>query len=71
MLFFGGETNSLAKGSSIAVFRGSGDGKVAVMVPVMGLVSMLIKHVGEDRNKDIGAELMRVWGGGILIELPC
>ncbi len=55
------ETNCLSKGSSEAeVIRedvesgGSGDGKVSVMVPVMGLVSMLIKHVGEDRNEGVG-----------------
>ncbi len=27
---------------------------VSVMVPVMGLVSILIKHVGEDRNEGVG-----------------
>ena len=36
------------------------------MVPVMGLVSMLIKHVGEDRNKDVvGEDLVRYWCGGL------
>ena len=44
------------------------------MVPVMGLVSMLIKHVGEDRNKGVGEDLVRqagCWCGGMLVELPC
>ena len=30
------------------------------MVPVKGLVSMLIKHVGKDRNKDVGEDLVRI-----------
>ena len=47
------------------------------MAPVIRLVSMLIKHIGEDRNKDVVGEdlvrlsVRRIRCGGILVELLC
>ena len=79
MFFFGGKINGLSKGSSFTVLfgrtlksGGSGKGKVLVMVPVIGLVSMLIKYINKDRYEDFDEDLVRQVGcrcGGILVEL--
>ncbi len=80
MLFFGGKTNSLIKGSSIDmvledrvkdVGNGNGAGDEAG--------EHADKHVGEDRNEDSVKVLVRtsvrilvrIRCGGILVELLC
>ncbi len=45
----------------------SGNGKVSVMVPVTGLVSMLIKHV----NSEVGIRVSARFSVRILVELLC
>ena len=58
MLFLVVRRTGLIKGSSIAVIGGSGKVKVSVMVPVIWLVSMLIKHVGGEVGMRIS---VRIW----------
>ncbi len=58
MLFFEGETNSLTKGSSIKVLedRGEDGGEGNAAGDGAAGEHATSKHVGEDRNKDIGAD---------------
>ena len=72
MLFFGGETNSLIKGSSLAVvLEDRVKVRVSVMVLVIKLVSMLIKHVDGEVGMwiSVRGSVRRVRCGGILVEL--
>ncbi len=73
MLFFGGETNSLIKGSSFAVVmedRGEDGGSGNSAGDEAG--EHAYKHVDGEVGMRISVRiLMRVRGGGILVELPC
>ena len=55
LLFFGSKTNNLIKRSSIKVFKRSDKGNG--VGAVMGLVSMLIKHVGSEVGIRISVQI--------------